>query len=113
MPPIRIRSRVTSNDRNDTNSKSRDGIRGVDCGRVRRGCLFIGAFAEQPERVRRFQTYGGWQRVDDRQSEHQRVAIVLLRRRRTELRSIRPAVYVGVGAAWVRVARRPLAAAKR
>ena len=46
----------------------------MDCGGVRLGRLLIGAFAAQPECVRHFQTYGGWQRVDDRQSEHQRVA---------------------------------------
>jgi hypothetical protein len=68
--------------------------------------------SERPERVRHglfSQTDGGWQGVDDRQSERQRVTILLLRRCRATLPSIRPLVHVGVGAAGVPVARSGLA----
>src|SRR4029453_6593094 len=74
------------------------------------------ASSERPEPVRHdrfFQTDGGRKRVDDCQSERQHVVILLLRRCGTELPSIWPFVYVGIGAARMSVTRRSMAVAGR
>src|SRR5215217_8046784 len=74
------------------------------------------AFRDRPGPARHhrfFQTDGGRQRVDDCQPQRQHVVVLLLRRCGTELPSVWPFVYVGIGAARMSVARRWMARAHR
>jgi len=51
--------------------------------------------------------------VDDGQPQRQHAVVLLLRGRGIELPSVRPFVYVGIGAARMSVARKPMAVANR
>ena len=97
----------------DADANSRRGDRAECCVRSCRRLLLDAPFGRRPDRARHrlfLQTDAGRQTVDDGEPERHR-RVLLLRQYRTELPSIWPSVYVGIGAAGMSIAGRWMAIA--